>query len=423
MGPAAAVCAGAAAASRRRQVRAHATPVGAGVDRKTSHQQPPLCLRRSLTEPSHELLFLEDWSSWRRWDDARAAGAARVAAPAGGTADDDGYVPLQSIIGRVVGEGPNVMTDFDLKKRPFIGTTTMDAVCSHLAAAAAAVSEGDLVLDPFCGTGRCVHAGCIFLNVVLSAYMRSPTSMSLCLRCRGSLLIAVAALGGRVVGTDIDGDCLCPPALALASTEGGNAQHQTAVPVSKNRAFQRFGAFNYSQANKTTADNFVFYGLQDRVVSLFGADAGRWASDDAMMEGFGLFDAIVTDPPYSRRERARALPGGPPAPSDGRVPPGPAGAGAALAASYSDQTGYMGDPLGASETLLRLAARRLRRGGRLVFWLPTAADVSEDDVRGLLGELARRAGPAAQRLRYQRATAEELNGSLWRWLCVLIHDP
>ena len=114
----------------------------------------------------HELLFLEDWSSWRQWDDARAAAAAAAAAagamtasepPAPATTDgDSGYVPLQSVFGRVVCEGPNIMTDYDLKKRPFIGTTTMDAVCSHLAAAAARVSEGDLVLDPFCGTGRCV---------------------------------------------------------------------------------------------------------------------------------------------------------------------------------------------------------------------------------------------------------------------------
>ena len=190
------------------------------------------------------------------------------------------------------------------------------------------------------------------------------------------------------------------------------------MPVSKNRAFQRFGAFNYSQANKTTADNFAFYGLENHVIALFGADAARWATEDGALEGYGLFDAIVTDPPYSRRERARVAPGGPAASAAASA----AADAPALAATYSDQSGYMGDPLGATETLLKLAARRLRPGGRLVFWLPTAAHVGEGEVRGLLGELARRAGPAAQRLQYQRATAEELNNSLWRWLCVLTHD-
>jgi hypothetical protein len=76
----------------------------------------------------------------------------------------------------------------------------------------------------------------------------------------------------------------------------------------------------------------------------------------------------------------------------------------------------MGDPLAVTQTLLQLAHKRLQPHGRLVFWLPTAAHATETEVRGLLAELALRAGAGS--LVYVRSTPEELNGSLWRWLCV-----
>ena len=67
-----------------------------------------------------------------------------------------------------------------------------------------------------------------------------------------------------------------------------------------------------------------------------------------------------------------------------------------------------------------------------MFWLPTTASVSEKDVRELLTELLQRSrsddenindsqvGIRRPSLLLQRATPEELNGSLWRWLCVLV---
>ena len=69
-----------------------------------------------------------------------------------------------------------------------------------------------------------------------------------------------------------------------------------------------------------------------------------------------------------------------------------------------------------------------------MFWLPTSASVSENDVRELLAELLQRSyhnegvgltsdqqmGMKNPSLVFKRATAEELNGSLWRWLCVFV---
>lgn len=48
-----------------------------------------------------------------------------------------------------------LMKEFSLKTRKFIGNTSMDAQISVLMANQARVKSGDLVLDPFVGTGEC----------------------------------------------------------------------------------------------------------------------------------------------------------------------------------------------------------------------------------------------------------------------------
>lgn len=45
------------------------------------------------------------------------------------------------------------MTPFSLQHRKYIGTTSMDPELSFIMTNLALVNEGDLVLDPFCGTG------------------------------------------------------------------------------------------------------------------------------------------------------------------------------------------------------------------------------------------------------------------------------
>lgn len=65
-----------------------------------------------------------------------------------------------------------IVHDLSLKTRKFIGNTSMEATLSLLMANQALVRPGDLVFDPFVGTG--------------------------------SLLVAAAKFGGYVMGTDID---------------------------------------------------------------------------------------------------------------------------------------------------------------------------------------------------------------------------
>jgi len=68
------------------------------------------------------------------------------------------YTPLYHYFGRVVAEGPGIFTKFELRSRPFVGTTSMNAMCSHISAVAAQVQPGQRVLDPFCGTGSLLVA-------------------------------------------------------------------------------------------------------------------------------------------------------------------------------------------------------------------------------------------------------------------------
>ncbi|KAJ2393923.1 hypothetical protein GGI05_002270, partial [Coemansia sp. RSA 2603] len=66
--------------------------------------------------------------------------------------------------GRVVGHGSRELIDrFDVKKRKYLGNTTMDAELSLLMANQALARPGALVFDPFVGTGSflltCAHFG------------------------------------------------------------------------------------------------------------------------------------------------------------------------------------------------------------------------------------------------------------------------
>ena len=81
--------------------------------------------------------------------------------------------PFRLFFGRLVGEGQrDLITKFSLKKRLFIGNTSMDPQLSFLMANVAAVRKGSLMLDPFCGTG--------------------------------SLMLTCAQFGACVMGSDID---------------------------------------------------------------------------------------------------------------------------------------------------------------------------------------------------------------------------
>ena len=112
-----------------------------------------------LLNPSHDLVYLEDWHNYQHTLNLQAANSLSKKTNATlitNTSLD--YSSMRSILGRIVASGPNIMTNFCLKVRPFVGTTTMNPVSAHLTAVAALVGQGDLVLDPFCGTASLLVA-------------------------------------------------------------------------------------------------------------------------------------------------------------------------------------------------------------------------------------------------------------------------
>lgn len=81
--------------------------------------------------------------------------------------------PEDILFGRMLFQGQrHLIKQLSLKQRKFIGNTSMDAQLSLLMANQAMVRDGDLVFDPFVGTG--------------------------------SLLVSAAKFGGYVLGADID---------------------------------------------------------------------------------------------------------------------------------------------------------------------------------------------------------------------------
>jgi len=113
----------------------------------------------------------------------------------------------------------------------------MDAVSSHLAANAAYINEGDFVLDPFCGTG--------------------------------SLLISSAALGAYVVGSDIDPG-------SFGANEN-NVSPSDGAEKSKNIRFKRkLESMNAAQLSGGVRQNFEYYQLENKLISLLPVDANTW---------------------------------------------------------------------------------------------------------------------------------------------------
>jgi len=319
----------------------------------------------NLTDAKHHLVNLEDWHSFHDWHDETTNGGSHHD-------KENDYVPLRTIFGRIVAEGNNVQTNFDIKARPFIGTTTMNPVSAHVAAVASRVGPGDRVLDPFVGTG--------------------------------SLLIAATALGAHVVGSDVDADC-------LGLLEGGS--DLPAKDRSKNNRFKRHGErLGEDQLDRSTRDNFNYYGVSSQLEALLACDVREWIpsstpNEDDVMQNYGLFDAIISDPPFGRREKAK---GG------GREDEEEEGTEGEETAEAFRIRG-MGDPDSTLVALLSLSRARIKKGGRLVFFLPTDAFVSEEEVREKLSLLLQKAN-SVESLNLERVCAERLHDKLWRWLIV-----
>ncbi|XP_075246495.1 tRNA (guanine(10)-N(2))-methyltransferase TRMT11-like [Convolutriloba macropyga] len=192
-------------------------------------------------------------------------------------------------------ERSKVTTQFSIKKRRFIGNTTMDPVLSACMSNMAGVKNGDLVLDPFVGTGGIV---------LLCGYH-----------------------GGNCIGSDLD-----------YKTVHGTSKPSRAGMQGQQRA-----------KDESIRTNFASHGFEHRFIDVFINDATDvpWCYNE-------MFDAIVTDPPYGIREGIKTIN------SDVK-----------LNSVESHASMQQHSPIEMFKKLVEFAARLLKVGGRLVFWMPT----------------------------------------------------
>ncbi|CAL2029559.1 hypothetical protein CAEBREN_18922 [Caenorhabditis brenneri] len=176
----------------------------------------------SLSSPKNELYLIEKYSS---------------------PTDEN---PIKIFFGKLLGEGRSELkTKYNLRDRCYIGNTTMDPELSFIQANLAMILPGNLVLDPFVGTG--------------------------------GLILPAAEFGAFVMGTEID--------------------YQTARAKGRSSR-QGVGMRNESESIKA---NFEQHCTDQNLLAILIADSskhGVWSSN-------ARFDVIVADPPYGVREKAR----------------------------------------------------------------------------------------------------------------------
>ncbi|KAF9644600.1 tRNA guanosine-2'-O-methyltransferase [Thelephora ganbajun] len=169
--------------------------------------------------------------------------------------DDGNFIAVY--FGRLLADGsarPLIRT-FNVKTRQYYGNTSMDAEISLLMANQALAAPGRLMYDPFVGTG--------------------------------SMAYTCAHFGSLFIGSDIDGRQMRGKSTPLEyDVLDGRTE---AVP-----AHEDDGSGIIRSANQ--------YGVASRIVDLLTVDVTQhpWRSG-------GLFDAIVTDPPYGVRAGAKRL--------------------------------------------------------------------------------------------------------------------
>ncbi|CAG9769697.1 unnamed protein product [Ceutorhynchus assimilis] len=156
--------------------------------------------------------------------------------------NDPPELPHDVFFGKCVAYGlRQLMKKLSLKTRKFIGNTSMDPQLSLLMANQAKVKNGDIILDPFVGSG--------------------------------SLLVAAAEFGGYVFGSDID------YLMLHGKTKPSRIRQQKRASDESVRA------------------NMQQYNLEHKYLDVLINDFAMVFWRDSFE-----FDAIITDPPYGIRE-------------------------------------------------------------------------------------------------------------------------
>lgn len=232
-------------------------------------------------------------------------------------------VPKRVFFGRLVGRSDrSMLRKYDLKKRTYLGPTSMDAEMALLMANFAHARPGGVILDPFCGTG--------------------------------SMLVAAAHYGAMTMGIDID--CRVIKYGKSAATKSG-----------------KFGVKADDAPSVNVWSNFEQYGLPPPLALIHG-DLHALPTRKFGLEG--MIQGIVADPPYGVRAGGRKSGGRKPVTEDYIIPD-------ELRDGHIPSTSpYLFGEM--NDDLMELAARFLPIGGRLTFFLPGVLADTEEEVRELV---------------------------------------
>jgi len=230
--------------------------------------------------------------------------------------------PRRLFFGRYVGDSRrDLIIKHDLKKRPYISTTSMDAELALVTASLVKARPGALLLDPFTGTG--------------------------------GFMVAAAELGAIVLGADIDGRSFRGKGKGLEKGVGANF-----------RKYGLEGILGDCLTADLTNSPFRLPGKPDKA-------SARW------------LDGIICDPPYGVREGLKVL-GRRVHDSDGTngrtIHDGPYFVDGVpshtLPGFVAPKRPYSFNRM--LDDIMDFAARTLVDGGRLAFWMPCANDADEE---------------------------------------------
>ncbi|CCI11196.1 unnamed protein product [Albugo candida] len=216
-----------------------------------------------------------------------------------------------------------------LKRRAYIGPTSMESEIALLMCNMALVRPNDIVIDPFIGTG--------------------------------SVLIPCAKYGAMCVGSDIDFRVLLGTGVGVSGSIPPKERTRRQRKLNESKPINANGS---DQKRVNVVSNFKQYGLPlPEIIRADNSHSPIWE------RCIGFFDAVICDPPYGIRAGARKT--------------GRQGAkrsqGNGSHIDHKDPYIIPTQPYGPEDVmkdLLEFAARTLRVGGRLVYLFPTTVGTS-----------------------------------------------
>lgn len=223
--------------------------------------------------------------------------------------------PYQIIFGRWIEDSSSrkYLSKFSLKTRKFIANTSMEPTLSFLMSNIAQVGPNDIVYDGFCGSG--------------------------------SILLAAAFYEAYIIGSDID-------YLLL---------HGQVKP-------SRCGV-KKRDTDESVRANLKQYGLEARYLDVIAADSSL-----PLLKSDFLFDAILSDLPYGKRESRERIG----TKKNHAIPENLVAQHIPSKLEYKISDIYT--------DLLSFAAEHLKVNGRLLFWAPYA-NATEEEIPDLMPEV------------------------------------